>query len=102
MLITDQVATAPCTDPIQDDFPTFEAKQLFSCLGLCLFNGDYYCNYRSCLFNQNYQIVLRETFWRIVDSVRRSFAPLSLPKVEIASRCYETSWLLFMTIGWPL
>jgi len=27
MLITDQVATAPCTDPIQDDFPTFEAKQ---------------------------------------------------------------------------
>jgi len=26
MLITDQVATAPCTDPIQDDFPTFEAK----------------------------------------------------------------------------
>ena len=27
MLITDQVATAPCTDPIQDDFPTFDAKQ---------------------------------------------------------------------------
>ena len=26
MLITDQVATAPCTDPIQVRFPTFEAK----------------------------------------------------------------------------
>ena len=31
MLITDQVATAPYTDPIQDDFPTFEAKHC-SCL----------------------------------------------------------------------
>jgi len=27
MLITDQVATAPCTDCIQARFPTFEAKQ---------------------------------------------------------------------------
>ena len=26
MQITDQVATAPCTDPIQDDFRTFEAR----------------------------------------------------------------------------
>ena len=26
MVITDQVATAPCTDPIQECFPTFEAK----------------------------------------------------------------------------
>jgi len=26
MLITDQVATAPCTDPIQVQFPTFESK----------------------------------------------------------------------------
>jgi len=26
MLITDQVATAPCTDPIQQRFLTFEAK----------------------------------------------------------------------------
>ena|GEM_PF-2943411 len=26
MLITDQVATAPCTDPIQVRFATFEAK----------------------------------------------------------------------------
>jgi len=26
MLITDQVATAPCTDPIQVAIPTFEAK----------------------------------------------------------------------------
>ena len=26
MLITDQVATAPCTDPIQERFRTFEAK----------------------------------------------------------------------------
>jgi len=28
MLITDQVATAPCTDPIQDARPSFEAKAL--------------------------------------------------------------------------
>ena len=27
MLITDQVATAPCTDPTQVRFLTFEAKQ---------------------------------------------------------------------------
>jgi len=27
MLITDQVATAPCTDPIQERRPTFEAKR---------------------------------------------------------------------------
>ena len=26
MPITDQVVTAPCTDPIQSSFPTFEAK----------------------------------------------------------------------------
>ena len=26
MLITDQVATAPCTDPVQEWFRTFEAK----------------------------------------------------------------------------
>ena len=26
MLIADQVATAPCTDPVQEWFPTFEAK----------------------------------------------------------------------------
>jgi len=26
MLITDQVATAPCTDPIQERFRTLEAK----------------------------------------------------------------------------
>ena len=26
MLITDQVAIAPCTDPIQEWFSTFEAK----------------------------------------------------------------------------
>ncbi len=26
MLITDQVATAPCTDPVQAHFLTFEAK----------------------------------------------------------------------------
>ena len=26
MLITDQVATAPCTDPIQVAIPTFEEK----------------------------------------------------------------------------
>jgi len=26
MLITDQVATAPCTDPIQEWFRTFEAR----------------------------------------------------------------------------
>ena len=28
MLITDQVATAPCTDPVQERFRTFEAKLL--------------------------------------------------------------------------
>ena len=28
MLITDQVATAPCSDPIQERFRTFEAKRL--------------------------------------------------------------------------
>jgi hypothetical protein len=28
MLITDQVATAPCTDPIQVRFPTFGAKPI--------------------------------------------------------------------------
>ena len=27
MLITDQVATAPCTDPVQAHFLTFRAKQ---------------------------------------------------------------------------
>jgi len=27
MLITDQVATAPCTDPIQERFRTFEGKR---------------------------------------------------------------------------
>ena len=27
MLITDQVATAPCTDPVQVRFPTFEVKR---------------------------------------------------------------------------
>ena len=27
MLITDQVATAPCTDRVQESFPTFEAEQ---------------------------------------------------------------------------
>ena len=26
MVITDQVATAPCTDPVQASGPTFEAK----------------------------------------------------------------------------
>ena len=26
MLLTDQVATAPCTDPVQVRFPPFEAK----------------------------------------------------------------------------
>jgi len=30
MLITDQVATAPCTDCVQARCPTFEAKQLGS------------------------------------------------------------------------
>ena len=36
MLITDQVATAPCTDRVQESFPTFEAK-LYATLLLVVF-----------------------------------------------------------------
>jgi len=39
MLITDQVATAPCTDPIQERLQTFEAKPM---------NGIYMSILKSC------------------------------------------------------
>ena len=40
MLITDQVATAPCTDPIQVRFLTFEAKLENAIMPLTIRDGD--------------------------------------------------------------
>ena len=44
MLITDQVATAPCTDPIASATPTFEAKPLKENTAGCEFLTGYPLN----------------------------------------------------------